>query len=449
MPAENNTPPVLGGTENLPDRLNSNRETKDLCMAPTPHHSRARVGLSGENRDPALAPKVTPHPPMPFTLSPRWPGGEGGVRGAAETVCGAAHLALPDATDQVRGLKAHAAPGPLPLPPGGRRGAFLPSANTPSPVIPAPPSVIPAPPSVIPAKAGTQNLPPAGTGGPRVRQAAPELRGGGGQPADNRDRTREILFLDAGISDIETLLGHLRPEVEAILLDPVRPAAHQIAAAAAPAEISLPAPKGSSRGGEGRGEVGAAPNPQRPPQAVSYAAAAATPLREILFIDPGISDIETLLGNLRPEVEAILLDPARPAARQIAAAVAGRHGLGAVHVIAHGAPGRVSFAAGDWSAATLEEEAEDLAAIGQTLGAGRNVNLWSCQTAAGPAGAAFIAGLARASGADIAAATGLVGDAALGDGWELTTATQRPLTAPGMTGYDHQRPSFGVRQWLI
>ena len=159
------------------------------------------------------------------------------------------------------------------------------------------------------------------------------------------------------------------------------------------------------------------------------------PTREILFIDPRVADIETLLGHLRPEVEAILLDPVRPAARQIAAALAGRHGLDAVHVIAHGAPGRVNFTAGDWSAATLEEEAEDLAAIGRALGAGRNLSLWSCQTAAGPAGAAFIAGLARASGADIAAATGRVGAAALGGGWELTAAAQPPLTAAGVAGY--------------
>lgn len=172
------------------------------------------------------------------------------------------------------------------------------------------------------------------------------------------------------------------------------------------------------------------------------------PPRELLFVDPGVCDVETILGHLRPEVEAILLDPVRPAANQMAAALASERGLAAVHVIAHGAPGRVGFAVGDWSSATLEEEAEDLAAIGQALGAGRNVNLWSCQTAAGPAGAAFIAGPARTSGADIAAATGRVGAAALGGRWELTTATQPPLTAAGMTGYDRQRPDFGVREWL-
>ena len=89
---------------------------------------------------------------------------------------------------------------------------------------------------------------------------------------------------------------------------------------------------------------------------------------EILFVDPAISDLATLLGGVRPGVEAIVLDPVRPAARQLAAALAGRSGLDAVHIVAHGAPGRVRFAAGEWSAETLAEQAADFAAIGQALG---------------------------------------------------------------------------------
>src|SRR6266851_8900212 len=44
-------------------------------------------------------------------LSPRWPGGEGRVRGADEPVRGAAHLTLPSLRE-----------GPLPLPPKGGEG---------------------------------------------------------------------------------------------------------------------------------------------------------------------------------------------------------------------------------------------------------------------------------------------------------------------------------------
>src|SRR5277367_1462883 len=97
-----------------------------------------------------------------------------------------------------------------------------------------------------------------------------------------------------------------------------------------------------------------------------------TDIREILFVDPAIADIATISDNLRPGVEAFVLDAAVPAARQIAAVLTARRGLAAVHVIAHGAPGRVSFAAGDWSAAILEDEAADLAAIGRALAASGN-----------------------------------------------------------------------------
>jgi hypothetical protein len=49
-----------------------------------------------------------------FTLAPRRLGGEGRVRGADEPVHAPAHLTFPSLRD-----------GPLPLPPEGRRGAFV------------------------------------------------------------------------------------------------------------------------------------------------------------------------------------------------------------------------------------------------------------------------------------------------------------------------------------
>lgn len=162
--------------------------------------------------------------------------------------------------------------------------------------------------------------------------------------------------------------------------------------------------------------------------------------REILFVDPAVADLDTILGSLRPEVEPVVLDPARPAARQIATALEERRGHGSVHVIAHGAPGRVCFAAGDWSAETLAGEAEDLAAIGRALGADDELRLWSCATGAGAAGRDFVERLAQATGADVAAATGRVGAAARGGDWQLTVRSSRaaampPLTPSGIAAY--------------
>jgi hypothetical protein len=54
-----------------------------------------------------------------FTLSARWPGGEGAVKVADEAACSADHLTRPGAL----------APGSLPLPPKGRSGALIPSGR--------------------------------------------------------------------------------------------------------------------------------------------------------------------------------------------------------------------------------------------------------------------------------------------------------------------------------
>lgn len=160
---------------------------------------------------------------------------------------------------------------------------------------------------------------------------------------------------------------------------------------------------------------------------------------EVLFVDPSVDDIETITGGLRPGVKAIMLDRASPPARQIAHSLDGLRGLDAVHVIAHGAPGRVKFAAGDWSVATLADDSADLAAIGRALDADGELRLWSCDVAAGAAGAAFIAGLAQSSGADVAAATRRIGAAAKGGSWELGAFAQRasapPLTASAIASY--------------
>ncbi len=161
---------------------------------------------------------------------------------------------------------------------------------------------------------------------------------------------------------------------------------------------------------------------------------------EILFVDPSVTALETILGNLRPGVEAIVLDSARPAARQIAAALDGRHGLRSVHIIAHGAPGRVSFAAGDWSSETLEDSAEDFAAIGRALAPDGDLRLWSCGMGAGAGGAAFVAALECAVDAAVVAASGRIGAAALGGTWELFARSRKnrvlpPLTKSGMASY--------------
>jgi Domain of unknown function (DUF4347) len=94
--------------------------------------------------------------------------------------------------------------------------------------------------------------------------------------------------------------------------------------------------------------------PQTVQRAVANASPALSPLPPFAIRDdpgtrpppPGSGANHTLLDHLRPKVEPILLHALRPVAKQIAAALSARHGLHTVHIVAHGAPGRVGIAAG-------------------------------------------------------------------------------------------------------
>src|SRR5438067_191568 len=124
----------------------------------------------------------------------------------------------------------------------------------------------------------------------------------------------------------------------------------------------------------------------------------------------------------------------------MARALAGTNGLAAIHVIAHGRPGEVSFAAGVLSLDSIETHRASLAAIGRALGADGELLLWSCATGRGCVGAPFVAALERACGAPVAAATGLVGAAAHRASWTVDRVTGAitalaPLTSAGVVSY--------------
>ena len=93
-----------------------------------------------------------------------------------------------------------------------------------------------------------------------------------------------------------------------------------------------------------------------------------TKSREIVFVDQNVSDLSFLLAGLRPDVEPIVLTASERATAQIATALKGRDDLHAVHVIAHGSAGEVSFGAGALSRETLDDHAAELAEIGRALG---------------------------------------------------------------------------------
>ncbi|HXE10207.1 MAG TPA: DUF4347 domain-containing protein [Verrucomicrobiae bacterium] len=160
--------------------------------------------------------------------------------------------------------------------------------------------------------------------------------------------------------------------------------------------------------------------------------------REVAFIDPGIPELNTFLGGLRPDLEVILLSSKSSAPVQIAKVLHGHSQMVAIHIVAHGDPGVVGFSSGALTIETLNEHAPELAGIGDALAPEGALLLWSCKTGSGARGATFIDALEHVTGASIEAATDLVGSAAKGGSWKLNsrkTGHLAPLEAKAAAAY--------------
>src|SRR5262249_55734353 len=106
------------------------------------------------------------------------------------------------------------------------------------------------------------------------------------------------------------------------------------------------------------------------PSAASEGIQSMTTSREIVFVDQSVSDLDSLLAGVRPDIEPIVLTASARATAQIATALQGRKDLRAIHIVAHGDAGEVRFGAGALSLETLAHDAGELAEIGRALGEG-------------------------------------------------------------------------------
>ncbi len=163
--------------------------------------------------------------------------------------------------------------------------------------------------------------------------------------------------------------------------------------------------------------------------AASIQAPRDTAAREIAFIDRGVEGFQALADDLQAQqaqgrrVDIVLLDTDRDGVDQIGEALAGRSGIGAVHLISHGADGRLQLGNTSLDATTLARYATQVAGWNGALATGADLLLYGCDVAADSDGQAFIARLAELSGADVAASRDATGSAVLGGNWSLEAAT--------------------------
>jgi N-acetylneuraminic acid mutarotase len=166
----------------------------------------------------------------------------------------------------------------------------------------------------------------------------------------------------------------------------------------------------------------------------------AAPASQVVFFESSVADNEILRQGPSPNTDAVLLDSAGDGLKEMAALLTGRHNLASIGIVAHGSPGSIAL-----GTATLDNEdvncyARELAAIGSALAPGGELDVWSCNVAAGQSGAALVRDLASATGSGVAAADHLVGSSALGGNWQLNVAAagargEVPFSAADLQGF--------------
>jgi hypothetical protein len=139
----------------------------------------------------------------------------------------------------------------------------------------------------------------------------------------------------------------------------------------------------------------------------------------IVFIDTRVADYQILIDGLDAGTEYYLIDQGSDGLDQIASLLPGRSGLDALHIISHGSAGTLYLGGSVLSNASLSDYSVQLQKIGESLSATGDILLYGCNVGAGDTGMQFIASLAQATGADVAASRDLTGAAALGGDWVL------------------------------
>ncbi|MFN0318553.1 MAG: DUF4347 domain-containing protein, partial [Burkholderiales bacterium] len=172
--------------------------------------------------------------------------------------------------------------------------------------------------------------------------------------------------------------------------------------------------------------------------------------QEIVFVSSSVLEYQQLLDGISPNVEVIILDPARDGIEQMAEALAGRTGIDAIHLIGHGTEAEIELGSSSLTQSSIGTQyAEQLQRIGTSLSAEADILIYGCNFGQGEAGQAAIQTLAALTGADVAASTDATGHVELGGDWNLEVQTGSIETeiAIDQAAQDNWSDLLGVVDW--
>ncbi|WGV29016.1 ELWxxDGT repeat protein [Halotia branconii] len=146
-------------------------------------------------------------------------------------------------------------------------------------------------------------------------------------------------------------------------------------------------------------------------------------LSRLVFIDPTVEDYQSLVAGVLPNTEVVILDAARDGVEQISEILTQRTGVTSLHLVSHGAPGRIYLGNTQLGQYTLNRYAEQLMHWADALSADAQILLYGCNVARTKLGKTFVQCLSELTGAVVLASDDRTGSAALGGNWELEVRT--------------------------
>jgi hypothetical protein len=167
-------------------------------------------------------------------------------------------------------------------------------------------------------------------------------------------------------------------------------------------------------------------------------ASAADRGHDVAVVDASIDDCRSLLAALPPDMDVISVRGDQDGLDAIADGLAGHHGVRALHIISHGAPGRIRLGRGWIDASTLAARTTDLSAIRAALRQDGDILIYGCDVAEGASGSDFLRTWADATVANVAASLTPTGAAGKGGDWilerQVGVISAMPLACPSFSG---------------
>ena len=142
---------------------------------------------------------------------------------------------------------------------------------------------------------------------------------------------------------------------------------------------------------------------------------------QVAFVIDSVDDHQALVAAIKAGTTVVVLDGSADALAQMTQWLGDRDpaSFDAIHLVGHGASGAIDMGSWSLTADSLAEHAQALGQLGAALTPDGDLLVYGCDVGQGADAEQFIADLAAATGADVAASDNASGATALGGDWIL------------------------------